>query len=232
MYSILKMGIFHCYVWLPEGTSGQITVIPKPECFGDLGGIPLINHHLGWPRRVGRYNLPRYITVVREWKNIYIFIYIFYIIHFCPKILRWPRTLKVLNTICTTDLWVFNLPNISGPRVTWPWTYEARIKLRRFFLFTGSSSVTPQLQHVLDAEKWHLIDSWPTRIFLTSSHLLFFFLDCWNPTVLIISKSSELHSQYTLASIEVWECFTFTLLVAKNCVFLCSFVESWKMKSA
>ena len=24
--------------------SGQITIIPKPECFGDFGGIPLLNH--------------------------------------------------------------------------------------------------------------------------------------------------------------------------------------------
>ena len=32
--------------------SGQITILPKPECFGALegDGIPLLNHHhLGWP---------------------------------------------------------------------------------------------------------------------------------------------------------------------------------------
>ena len=86
MYSILKMVIFHCYVWLPEGTYGQITVIPKPECSGDLGGIPLINHHLGWPRRVGRYNLPRCITVGREWKNTCIYLSIYSITYiFAPK---------------------------------------------------------------------------------------------------------------------------------------------------
>ena len=28
--------------------SGQITIIPKPEFFGDFGGMgPLLNHHLG-----------------------------------------------------------------------------------------------------------------------------------------------------------------------------------------
>ena len=25
----------------------QITIIPEPECFGDFGEIPLLNHHLG-----------------------------------------------------------------------------------------------------------------------------------------------------------------------------------------
>ena len=28
-------------------TSGQISIIPKPECFGDFGEVPLLNHHLG-----------------------------------------------------------------------------------------------------------------------------------------------------------------------------------------
>ena len=27
--------------------SGQISIIPKPECFGDFGEVPLLNHHLG-----------------------------------------------------------------------------------------------------------------------------------------------------------------------------------------
>ena len=32
--------------------SGQISIIPKPECFGDFGEVPLLNHHLGeFPRR-------------------------------------------------------------------------------------------------------------------------------------------------------------------------------------
>ena len=40
------------YKWLtgvisPLYTSGQITIIPKPEFFGHFGGIPLLNHHLG-----------------------------------------------------------------------------------------------------------------------------------------------------------------------------------------
>ena len=40
--------------------SGQISIIPKPEWSGDLGEVPLLNHHLGWllgGKR--RYNLPR-----------------------------------------------------------------------------------------------------------------------------------------------------------------------------
>ena len=38
---------------------GQISIIPKPEFFGDFGEVPLLNHHLGWllgGKR--RYNLP------------------------------------------------------------------------------------------------------------------------------------------------------------------------------
>ena len=27
--------------------SGQISIIPKPEFFGDFGEVPLLNHHLG-----------------------------------------------------------------------------------------------------------------------------------------------------------------------------------------
>ena len=45
--------LFHMYT-----SSGQISIIPKPEFSGDLGGFPLANHNLRWPRRVGRYNLP------------------------------------------------------------------------------------------------------------------------------------------------------------------------------
>ncbi len=30
-------------------TSSQMTIIPKPELRALLGGIPLLNHHLGWP---------------------------------------------------------------------------------------------------------------------------------------------------------------------------------------
>ena len=41
--------------------SGQISIIPKPELREFLGGIPLLNHHFRWPRRFGRYNLPRWI---------------------------------------------------------------------------------------------------------------------------------------------------------------------------
>ena len=29
-------------------TTGQISIIPKAECFGDFGEVPLLNHHLGW----------------------------------------------------------------------------------------------------------------------------------------------------------------------------------------
>ena len=28
-------------------TSGQISIIPKPEFSGDFGEVPLLNHHLG-----------------------------------------------------------------------------------------------------------------------------------------------------------------------------------------
>ena len=40
---------------------GQITIIPKLECFGDFGGDSLTFHHnLRWPTGgKGRYNLPR-----------------------------------------------------------------------------------------------------------------------------------------------------------------------------
>ena len=38
--------------------SGQIIIIPKPES-RHFGEVPLLNQHLGWPRRVGRCNLPR-----------------------------------------------------------------------------------------------------------------------------------------------------------------------------
>ncbi len=39
--------------------SGQISIIPKPECFGDFGEVLLLNHHLGWPTGgKRRYNLP------------------------------------------------------------------------------------------------------------------------------------------------------------------------------
>ena len=41
-------------------------IIPKPEFFGDFGKIPLLHHHLGWPRRFGRYNLPRCFHGVLE----------------------------------------------------------------------------------------------------------------------------------------------------------------------
>ena len=27
--------------------AGQISIIPKPECFGDFGEVPLLNHHFG-----------------------------------------------------------------------------------------------------------------------------------------------------------------------------------------
>ena len=40
-------------------SSGQISIIPKPELRGFGGRIPLLNHNLRWPRRFGRYNLPR-----------------------------------------------------------------------------------------------------------------------------------------------------------------------------
>ena len=46
--------------WGNSKWSGQISIIPKPESFGDFGEVPLLNHHLGWllgGKR--RYNLPR-----------------------------------------------------------------------------------------------------------------------------------------------------------------------------
>ena len=50
--------------WIP---SGQITIIPKPELRGILGGFPYNHHHLGWPTGgKGRYNLPRF-HVNRVW---------------------------------------------------------------------------------------------------------------------------------------------------------------------
>ena len=52
--TIPLMGHFSWPLWANE------SIIPKPECFGDFGEVPLLNHHLGWPtggRR--RYNLPR-----------------------------------------------------------------------------------------------------------------------------------------------------------------------------
>ncbi len=39
-------------------TSGQITINPKPEFRGFLRDSLTSDHHLGWHRRVGRYNLP------------------------------------------------------------------------------------------------------------------------------------------------------------------------------
>ena len=86
-------------------------------------------------------------------KHMYIFIYIFYNIHFCPKVLRWPRTLKVFNTLCTTGFWADSISQLfqvllsdngHGKKPS------TRIKPTpsSLFLFTRSSSVTPQLQHV------------------------------------------------------------------------------------
>ena len=41
-----------------------ITKIPEPDFFLDFGGIPLLNHHLGWPTGgKGRYNVPIAIQV-------------------------------------------------------------------------------------------------------------------------------------------------------------------------
>ena len=38
----------------------NLLLIPKPECFGYFGRIPL-NYLLGWPRQVGRLSLSRRI---------------------------------------------------------------------------------------------------------------------------------------------------------------------------
>ena len=38
-----------CHFSIFSMMSGQISIIPKPES-GDFGGIPLLNHHLGWPQ--------------------------------------------------------------------------------------------------------------------------------------------------------------------------------------
>ena len=55
-------------------SSGQITIIPKPECFGDLGGIPLLFTPIGadQPAGTGRYNLPS-LMFSKQYTNTSIF---------------------------------------------------------------------------------------------------------------------------------------------------------------
>ena len=50
MKGILYLRIFHknsTHVGIISGQISIINIIPKPECFGDFGEVPLLNHHLG-----------------------------------------------------------------------------------------------------------------------------------------------------------------------------------------
>ena len=39
-------GVAHFWIHTTPTCSGQISIIPKPECFGDFGWIPSLNHNL------------------------------------------------------------------------------------------------------------------------------------------------------------------------------------------
>lgn len=54
---------------LKNHVSGRITISPKPELKGFLGRFPYSNPQcLRWPRRVGRYNLPKQcFSMVHHW---------------------------------------------------------------------------------------------------------------------------------------------------------------------
>ena len=44
---VLCLVFFFLSLKLYIDISGQISIIPKPELFGDFGEVPLLNHHLG-----------------------------------------------------------------------------------------------------------------------------------------------------------------------------------------
>ncbi len=50
--------------------SGQFIINPYPNLRPFWGGIPLLNHHLGWPRRFGRYKLARWLFKKSLWLHV------------------------------------------------------------------------------------------------------------------------------------------------------------------